>query len=482
MTIKQQALERLRPALFLARNGLTMTGAALTTAAGFSLLFFWLADLFGGGRFHAYGGMLFVIVLPALFVLGLLLMPLGIWRRWRTLRAHGELPAQYPKVDLGDPLLQRAAATFGILTVANVAIVGMASYHGLEYMDSVSFCGTACHSVMAPEYAAYENSPHSRVACVECHIGPGASWFVKAKLDGTRQVFAMMLKTYSRPIPSPVRHLRPARETCEHCHWPQKFHGDKFVVRRKFAEDEKNSETVTVLVLKVGGRDSRGLQGIHGRHLDQGSRITYVSTDAKRQVIPWVSYVDDNGKTVEYAAADFKPTAEALAQGERRQMDCIDCHNRPTHAYQLPERALDEAMAAGAISPQLPWVKKQAVELLKAEYPDQDTAAQKITAGLTAFYREQHPQAYQEHRALVEAAGQKVVEIYRRNVFPNMKLTWGSHPNNIGHEDFLGCFRCHDDGHKAQDGRVVSQDCGACHTILAMDESDPKILADLGLK
>ena len=482
MTITQQALERLRPALFLARNGLTMTGAALTTGAGFSLVFFWLADFFGSGRGHAYGGMVFVIVLPALFVLGLVLMPLGIWRRWRALRARGELPTQYPRVDLGDPLLQRAVTTFGLLTVVNVGMVGMASYHGLEYMDSVSFCGTACHAVMAPEYAAYVNSPHSRVACVECHIGPGASWFVKAKLDGTRQVFAMMLKTYSRPIPSPVQHLRPARETCEHCHWPQKFHGDKFLVRRKFAEDEKNSESVTVLVLKIGGRDSRGLQGIHGRHLDLGSRITYVSTDPKRQVIPWVSYVDDSGKTVEYASADFKPTAEALAKGERRQMDCIDCHNRPTHAYQLPERAVDEAMAAGAISTQLPWVKKKAIELLKVEYPDQDTAGQKIWAGLTAFYREQHPQAYQEHRALVEAAGQRLVEIYQRNVFPNMKLAWGTHPNNIGHEDFLGCFRCHDDGHKAEDGRVVSQDCGACHTILAMDESDPKILADLGLK
>ena len=482
MTIKDQAMERLRPALFLARNGLTMTGAALTTGSAFSLLFFWAADFFGGARAHAYGGMLFVIVLPAIFVTGLLLMPLGIWRRWRSLRAHGQLPSQYPKVDLGDPLLKRAATTFGILTVANVAILGMASYHGLEYMDSVAFCGTACHAVMAPEYAAYTNSPHSRVACVECHIGPGASWFVKAKLDGTRQVFAMMLKTYSRPIPSPVRHLRPARETCEHCHWPQKFHGDKFVVRRKYAEDEKNSESVTVLVLKIGGRDARGLQGIHGRHLDQGSRITYVSTDPKRQVIPWVSYVDDSGKTVEYAAADFKPTAELMAKGERRQMDCIDCHNRPTHAYQLPERAVDEAMASGGISPQLPWVKKKSVELLKAEYPDQATAAQKIPAGLTTYYREQQPQAYQEHRGLVEAAGQRLVEIYSRNVFPNMKLTWGTHPNNIGHEDFLGCFRCHDDGHKAQDGRVVSQDCGACHTILAMDESDPKILADLGLK
>lgn len=475
MSLIDQALGRTRPILFLLRNRISVTGAALTTASSLTLILFWLLSFAKGAHAHAYGGLLFVIVLPVLFVAGLTMIPLGMLLRFRDLRRRGELPAEYPPLDLRDPVLARAGSLFFVLTVANFGILGVSSYHGLEYMDSTEFCGLRCHTVMAPEYAAYVNSPHSRVACVECHIGPGAGWFVRSKLDGTRQVVAVALGTYSRPIPSPVEHLRPARETCEQCHWPQKFHGDRLVVRKKYADDETNSETFTALVLKVGGQDARGNRGIHGRHLDAGSRITYVA-DARRETIPWVSYVDDSGQTVEYSVDGAKPP-----EGERRQMDCVDCHNRPTHAFQLPERAVDEALAAGRMSPKLPWVKKQAVALLRTEYPDQDTALKSIAEGIDRFYREQHPDVYAKDKALVEQAGKAAAAIYGRNVFPNMKLTWGSHPNHIGHEDFTGCFRCHDDNHKSRDGRVISQACDACHNILAMDESDPKVLADLGL-
>jgi len=476
MSLIDRAAGRTRPILFLLRNRISVAGAALTTATSLTLILFWILSFSRGAHAHSYGGLLFVVVLPALFVVGLALIPLGMFLRFRDLRRRGELPAEYPPLDLRDPVLARAGSLFFALTVANFGILGVSSYHGLEYMDSTEFCGLRCHTVMAPEYAAYVNSPHSRVACVECHIGPGAGWFVRSKLDGTRQVVAVALGTYSRPIPSPVEHLRPARETCEQCHWPQKFHGDRLVVKKKYADDEANTETFTALVLKVGGQDARGNLGIHGRHLDAGSRITYVA-DAKRTTIPWVSYVDDSGQTVEY----FKGDDPTPPQGERRQMDCVDCHNRPTHAFQLPERAVDEALAAGRMSPKLPWLKKQAVALLRSEYPDQDTALKSIAEGIERFYRDEHPDVYAKDKALVEQAGKAAAAIYGRNVFPNMKVTWGTHPNHIGHEDFAGCFRCHDDEHKSRDGRVISQDCNACHNILAMDESDPKVLADLGL-
>lgn len=476
MSLIEGALGRTRPVLYLLRNRTSLTGAALTTASSLTLILFWVLSFAKGAHAHAYGGVLFVIVLPALFVLGLVLIPLGMFLRFRDLRRRAELPAEYPPFDFRDPVIARAGSLFFVLTVANFGILGVSSYHGLEYMDSTEFCGLRCHTVMAPEYAAYVNSPHSRVACVECHIGPGAGWFVRSKLDGTRQVVAVALGTYSRPIPSPVEHLRPARETCEQCHWPQKFHGDRLVVRRKFADDESNTMTFTALVLKVGGQGARGNRGIHGRHLNEGSRITYVA-DAKRTTIPWVSYVDDSGQTVEFATtADGKPP-----EGERRQMDCVDCHNRPTHAFQLPERAVDEAMAAGRMSPTLPWLKKESVRLLRVEYPDQETALRSIAGGIDSFYKEKYAEVYAKDRALVDQAAQAAAAIYGRNVFPNMKLTWGTHPNHIGHEDFVGCFRCHDDNHKSRDGRVISQDCSACHNILAMDESDPKVLASLGL-
>jgi NapC/NirT cytochrome c family, N-terminal region len=473
---------RLRPAVFLSQNPISLTGVVLTTSAAITLLTFWIYLIVQARPVHPYASIVFFLILPGVFALGLVLIPIGLWLRLRKLRAKGELPHEYPKIDLKSPLLRRAVTIVGVLTFANFAIMGAASYKGVEYMDSAQFCGQTCHTVMAPEYTAYTNSPHSRVACVECHIGPGAPWFVKAKIDGVRQVFAVAFKTYSKPIPSPVHALRPARDTCEHCHWPQKFTGDKFLVRTKYADDEKNTPATTVLLLKIGGRTAEGLVGIHGRHLDTIERIEYVSTDGRRQVIPRVTYIDDAGKTIEYVSTDVPTTPEQLARGERRKMDCMDCHNRPTHAFEMPERAVDKAMSDGRISTKLPYVKREAVAALKAGYPDRATAAQKIPAALADFYRTKYPSVYQSDRAAVESAADQVKAIYLRNVFPEMNVTWGVHPNNIGHEDFLGCYRCHDGKHKSSDGRVISDDCESCHQVLALEEENPKILADLGLR
>src|SRR5450755_1315949 len=378
--------------------------------------------------------------------------------------------------------MQRALLWIMGLTFVNVALMGTASYKAVEHMDSVQFCGQTCHSVMAPEYTAYLNSPHSRVACVDCHIGSGAPWFVRAKISGVRQLFAVNLKTYSRPIPSPVRNLRPARDTCERCHWPEKFTGDKFLVKTKYSDDETNTPATSVLLMKIGGRTAQGHVGIHGRHLDVGSRIEYVSTDGRRQVIPRVTYVDDSGKKVEYISDEIKTTPQQLAAAEHRTMDCMDCHNRPAHAFQMPERAVDEAMNSGAIDKDLPFIKKQSVSVLRVGYPSRDTASEKIPQALVDFYKTKFPQTYQAHRAAVETAAQQVKAIYLRNIYPEMKIVWGSYPNNLGHDDFLGCFRCHDGKHKSSDGRVINDDCSACHQVLAMEEKDPKVLADLGLK
>ena len=472
----------LRPAFYLGHNPVTLIGAVLTTSAAATMIGFWLRESVRETPTHPYAGILFFFVLPAVFVLGLLLMPLGVWWRRRRLRARGELPQQWPRVDLGSPLIRNAVVLVAVATVLNVAILGTASYRGVEYMDSNTFCGTSCHTVMAPQYTAFLDGPHSRVGCVQCHIGEGASWFVRSKLSGTRQVFAVALDTYTRPIPSPVEHLRPARETCEQCHWPQKFHGDKFVVRAKYADDEANTASTNVLVVRIGGRGRSGHTGIHGLHLDPARPISYVATDDKRQVIPVVEAVDANGQKHAYTSAEIKATPDDLARGERRTMDCMDCHNRPSHTFELPERALDRALAEGRISTVLPFVKKKGSELLRTEYPDRETASRRIAGDLTSYYQKSHPEAYRAHRAQVEAAVGELTGIYLRNVFPNMKVGWGTYPNNVGHEDFLGCFRCHDDSHKRADGKTITQDCAACHTVLAMDESNPKVLSDLGLR
>ncbi len=372
---------------YLSQNTLSLIGVVLTTSSALTLIGFWMYDFMLPGPPHPYVGILLFLILPGVFVLGLLLIPIGIGLRRRQLQQIGDLPTVYPAIDLKTPMVRNSLLFIGFATILNVMIFGLASYKSVSYMDSKEFCGLSCHTVMAPEYGAYENSPHSRVECVQCHIGPGAGWFVRAKLSGLRQVFAVTFHTYSRPIPSPVKYLRPARDTCEQCHWPQRFSGDKFILKTNYKDDEKNTPMTTALVMKIGGWAPSGSVGIHGRHLDDSSRIHYISTDERRQVIPVVYYTDDKGKIVEYVSTDIKVNKHELEKGEKRTMDCIDCHNRPTHAFELPANAVDLRMSRGLISPELPYIHKKAVELLKADYPDRDTAQKQIVEGIENYYR-----------------------------------------------------------------------------------------------
>ena len=298
-----------------------MTGVLIATLGAVLFLTVFLADLFG---LHAnpYIGIVFFLILPGLFLFGLALIPIGAWLERRRLR-HGRPALQWPRIDLNDPAQRRTAVAFVALTLANFIIVSLAAYRGIEYMDSVQFCGQVCHTVMKPEFTAYQDGPHSRVACVECHIGGGASWFARSKISGARQVLAVTFHTYSRPIPTPVENLRPARDTCEQCHWPEKFHGDQIRRVYEYAEDEKNTESITTLQVHVGGGSERlGIaQGIHW-HMNVANEVEYIATDDKRQVIPWVRIKDRNGHIAEFVADGAKP--EELAKGERRRMDCMD--------------------------------------------------------------------------------------------------------------------------------------------------------------
>ncbi len=437
----------------------------LTTISAVLFLVVFLADLFGWHS-NPYVGIVFFLILPGVFLFGLALIPLGAWVERRR-RARGRAPSEvhWPRADLNDPVQRRAAVIIFTMTIANVVVVSLAAYRGVEYMDSTQFCGQVCHSVMKPEFTAYQDGPHSRVTCVQCHIGPGASWFAKSKISGVRQVLAVTFHTYSRPIPSPVRNLRPARDTCEQCHWPEKFHGDK--VRRvyEYAGDEKNTESVTTMQVHVGGGSERlGIaQGIHW-HMNVANEVEYIATDDKRQVIPWVRVKDRLGAVREYTAEGVTP--DQLAKGERRRMDCMDCHNRPSHPMaSTPERAVDEMIARGAIPRTLPFVRREAVKALKISYPTQEAAGEGISRTLRDFYRAQYRQAYMSQRQDVEKAVQAADTIYRRNVFPEMSVQFGTYPNNIGHMDFPGCFRCHDDNHKSKDGKAIGQDCESCHKI-----------------
>ena len=462
------------PVFYLSQNLISLVGVVLATSLFFTMVVFYVAGFYGLSS-NPYLGIVGYLILPGVFLVGLILIPVGIALKHQREVRNQTLPEKYPKVDFNSPHVRRVFNFVVLVTVLNSMVFIHGSYKGVQYMDSVTFCGQVCHTVMHPEFTAYKNSPHSRVECVSCHIGPGASWFVRSKLSGVGQVIAVTLNSYPRPIPTPIKNLRPARETCEQCHWPSKFSGSLLAIRPKYANDEANTATKNVLMLKVGGGNSAGA-GIHGTHLDMARQITYLATDRERQRIPWVLYTSAAGQATEYATPDWDGDK---SKGELRTMDCMDCHNRPTHVFQLPEQALNEALASGRIASSLPFVKKKAVELLKQPYPTQAAGAESISRSLIAYYRDTYPQVWSQQREAVERAAQAVQEIYQRNVFPEMKINWGTYPNNIGHESFPGCFRCHDGNHSSKDGNSISQDCTSCHLLLAVEESNPKILQEL---
>ena len=476
-----------RPALFFGNNPISLAGGAITTASGVTMIGYWLVELIGRPNENPYLGIIFFLILPALFILGLALIPIGIFMRRRRFQKEGKIPAVFPKVDFNDRIFRHGIDIVVMATIVNLLVVSIASYRGAAYMDSPQFCGQSCH-VMHPEYTAYKISAHSHVPCVECHIGSGVSSYFQAKINGTKQLVEVsthpfahiapkLIPDYPTPIESPVRNLRPAREICEACHTPAKFVGEKLLVKSSFADDEQNSETQTVVVLHLGGQDSLShLSGIHGVHL---GHIEYIATDPTRTTIPWVQRRNADGSETAYAASALKGT---VPQGERRVMDCIDCHNRASHTFVTAEEALNRAMADGAVSPSLPWVHKEGLALLKADYSSQAEAQAKIPLALEAFYRSGNPSVLAAKSDLVKHAGETLATLYSQNVFPAMKVTWGTHPNHIGHMSYPGCFRCHDGDHNAKDGTAITQDCAACHNLLAVDEAKPKVLSDLGIQ
>jgi nitrate/TMAO reductase-like tetraheme cytochrome c subunit len=467
----------LRPALFFGNNPLSLVGGAITTASAMTLIGFWIVDIFGhGGSSNPYVGIIFDLCLPALFVLGLLLIPLGMWIRHRRLKTAGQLPEVYPTIDLADPVFRHGTGFVLVATCINFIIVGTASYRGVAYMDTPNFCGQACH-VMAPEWNAYHVSSHASVACTDCHVAHGVPGYVHAKLNGTRQLAMVVLHNYPRPI-MPEDKVPVASATCYNCHDPNRSIGDKFAVKTSYGDDEKNSVTRTIVLVHIGGRNQFGkLSGIHGAHL---GRIEFVAADSNRQTISVVTKHNDDGSSTDFASG----SASGPVAGQKHEMDCIDCHNRPAHSFSTPEDALDKDMAAGTPSAALPFVHKQGLALIKADYSSAEEATAKITNGLEEFYRSQYPAIWNGQRVQVEQAASTLAAIYNQNVFPFMKVTWETHPNNAGHSVAMtgGCMRCHDGSHTAKNGNSITNDCSVCHNLVAVDEPNPKQLADIGLQ
>jgi hypothetical protein len=431
-------------------------GTAAASLFAFVLLFA-LDNLAPTG--NPYVGILAYLVAPAFLVLGLLLVAFT-WIVRRRQLVRGTLTERRPllKFDLADRRDRRTLVVSLVVAAGLLLLTAVGSYRSYHFTESTQFCGKSCHTVMEPEMATYENSPHARVACVECHIGPGATWYVKSKLSGLYQVYATLADKYPRPIPTPIHNLRPAQDTCEQCHWPKKFAGNLDRIYHHYLSDATNTAYSVRLSLKVGGGDpTRGpVGGIHW-HMNVGNQVEYITTDEKHQVIPWVRITDDQGVVTEYRTEAFKdgPNAHVL-----HPVDCMSCHNRPSHIFQNPSEAVDLSLSLGRLDPTLPSIKERAVAVLNETYATKEEGLSKIATQLHAHYA-----ADPRGRATIE----EVQRIFRNNYFPEMKADWSVYPNNIGHKEWPGCFRCHDGQHKTTDGKqsIRFSDCNGCHVILA---------------
>src|SRR5215216_2240105 len=370
----------------LLRNYISFAGALIVTAAVVSILLLFLIELTQTSD-NPYLGIVTYIILPAFLALGLIVMVVGmlIERRRRRRSPSSEI-APYPRIDLNEPRQRRLMLAILAFSFVFVCASAFGSYRAYEYTESVEFCGKACHSVMKPEFVAFHATSHARIRCVDCHVGHGAESYARSKLSGARQLFALVRNSYSTPIETPVHNMRPANQTCEQCHWPSKFHGAQLKTFSHYAYDEQNTVRQTRMLINVGGGDpaTGPVAGIHW-HMNLGNEVTFIASDKQRQVIPWIRVKDRDGKVTEYYDRRRRLGAEQIATSEKRRMDCIDCHNRPAHAYLPPDVAVDQSFSAGRLDPSLPYLKRQTVEVLNKPYSTEAEAVKTIASGLDEF-------------------------------------------------------------------------------------------------
>jgi len=458
----------------LTRTATTLAGTILTGVSAALIVLLAVIELIGLG-----GGLRLQVaayaILPGVLVLGLILVAIGLWRQSRRARRQERaagVPHARPILDLNQAGTRRMLVSALLLGAAVLIILGGAGYRGIEVLDSTPFCSEACHSVMQPEASAHARSPHADVDCVECHIGPGALSFVKAKMNGTMEMIEVFLNNYPRPVPTPVHQLRPARIVCEQCHWPAAFVGDRLVIHTHYGEDAANTPTQTVLLLHVGGQAGKTNTGIHW-HVGSGVRIRYLA-DPSRKSIYSVELTTPDG-----AQKTFKNDAVPPVDAEWRAMDCMDCHNRPTHIFRTPAQVIDVALRDGTIDTSLPFVKREALRVLQTQYATQEQARTGISRDIAAFYSGNYPDVAANRAAAVTDAGKVLGDLWCDNVFPQMKVTWDTYANNLGHDQSPGCFRCHDNKHITAKAEKISKKCELCHAVVAQDEPAPQVLKDL---
>ncbi|MFZ2864748.1 MAG: NapC/NirT family cytochrome c [Ignavibacteriaceae bacterium] len=460
-------------------NPITLTGAAIALLSFGLIIFLFILDLFSSEE-NTYMGILTYIILPSILIAGLLLIAYGIIRE-RKREKHGKFRSQkLPVIDLNDPKKRAMFVTFSIGTIVLLLFSAFGSFKAYEYTESDEFCGTVCHTVMEPEYTAYLDSPHSRVGCVGCHIGSGTSWYVKSKFSGAYQVYSVIFNKYSRPIGTPVKELRPAEGTCEQCHTPSLFYNETKVDYTYYLSDEKNTKSNISMLIKIGGGKSKfeSIEGIHW-HANPDNKISYIHTDERRLEIPWVKVTTKDGKETIFRNKQADFYENNFNPQNLRTMDCIDCHNRPSHIYHQPDKMMNKMMAGNQIDETLPFIKSLSVEVLEDKYFTKQQALESIQQRINDFYIANYPDIYKSKKENISKSIEVVKAIYARNYFTYMNADWKHFPNNISHVYTPGCFRCHDGNHISDDGKVISNDCNSCHKIISQTDNNGITRVDL---
>ncbi|RXQ96479.1 cytochrome C [Ancylomarina salipaludis] len=457
-----------------ARNWLSLLGAGIA-AMNLFIIGFLLALSFFYNLGSSYLGLFIYIILPMFFVGGLILIPIGMIRTNRKLKKHllPEDQLKWPQVDFNDQKTRNASMIFIFGTIFIMIISSVGSYHAFHYTESVEFCGKLCHQVMAPEFTAYHQSSHERVKCVECHVGEGTSWYVRSKLSGLYQVYSVIAKKYPKPIPTPVENLRPARETCEQCHWPQKFYDSKLKNKKSYLADETTTENNISMKMKTSANlSAKGIsEGIHW-HINPDVKIEYIASSRNRETLPWVKYTNlTTGKVKLYIEPENQLSQKEIDSLETRTMDCLDCHNRPSHDYQNPQNFIDELISSGEISKELPDAKVMSMDILNQDYPTTDSAMIAIKAQVLEYYGLMYPEVLDSCKTKIEKAITAIQNGYKSNIFPEMGVTWKAYPNHLGHLETNGCFRCHNDKHVTAEGEKISRDCNLCHDIISQGKT-----------
>jgi nitrate/TMAO reductase-like tetraheme cytochrome c subunit len=348
------------------------------------------------------------------------------------------------------------------------AVLGVLSFllltggaYAWEYTNSPPFCGETCHT-MPPEFTAYLTSPHARIDCVDCHIGKGfIATRITRKAGDAQHIISLAFKDYEFPIRADK--LRPARETCELCHFPEKFSDDSLREIKRFKDDTHNTPVSTYLTLKTGGGSKREGLG-RGIHWHVENKVEYLATDPEEQHIPYVRVTEDDGSISEYVELASDIDLANIDPANLEEMDCITCHNRITHMIYTPEDTVDQLMARGVISPDIPEIHRQAVTVYGAPYESVELAMNGI-AGMAGYYQTYYPDLYASDKEQIDAAILALQDAYQSSVFPEQKSDWNSHANNVGHLYSPGCFRCHDGKHLKDGEEAIRLECNLCHSI-----------------